>query len=76
MHACTIEYGARLARCPERQGGKIGAWVREQGLDFVTDTNERSAALRLFNFMVDHEINFMFEHKIKQSAGCRSSLKR
>jgi hypothetical protein len=44
-----IDYGGLLAKCPHKQGAKIGAWIREQGLDFVEDRIERSASLKLFN---------------------------
>lgn len=44
-----IEYGGLLAQCPHKQGAKIGEWVREQKLDFITERQERAAAKRLFN---------------------------
>jgi hypothetical protein len=52
-----IEYGRRLAQCPYTQRRQVGEWVRKQGLDFVEDGNERSAARRLANFMINHDIS-------------------
>ena len=42
-----IEYGALLLKCPFKWRAEIGAWVREQGLDFVKDNNDRAAAKKL-----------------------------
>lgn len=44
-----IDYGEMLAQCPYTQGAQIGAWVRQQGLDFVPRNQDRADAKNLFN---------------------------
>lgn len=51
-----IDYGAALAQCPHRKGSDVGAWVRENGLDFVSHSTARTEARRLYNFTESLEV--------------------
>jgi hypothetical protein len=45
-----IEYGKLLLACPYTGRRQIGEWVVAQGLDFVEDFQDRSAAKRLVHY--------------------------
>ena len=43
-----IEYGRQLSLNPHSSSRDKGAWVKAQGLDYVTDKVERSNAINLY----------------------------
>lgn len=52
-----IEYGRLLSQCPHKKRSDVGKWVAEQGLDFVESTDERAAAKRLSNYVINDGVD-------------------